>query len=246
MTPILIAAGAAVAAGAALQSATGFGFAVLAAPLVFAALGPREAIGLMLLLGTEIGLLTLATEGRKPQPRVRTCVVVLAWSIPAAVVGVAILRSLDAVALQVAVTVGVAGTLAARRFANAPHGPPPRWAGPVTGLSAGALVTSTNTSGPPLMLYLLGRGDPPELVRDTLTVCQLGLSVIGAFAIALTGTTGALPDPGRIAVFVPLVLAAHIAGRPLFAHLAASGRYEPVVTGILVLAVVTGLATAAL
>ncbi len=38
MTPLLVAAGVAVFAGAALQSATGFGFALLAAPLAFAAL----------------------------------------------------------------------------------------------------------------------------------------------------------------------------------------------------------------
>ncbi|MGH2967445.1 MAG: hypothetical protein ACRDK0_00050, partial [Solirubrobacteraceae bacterium] len=61
MTPILVAAGAGVAVGAALQSATGFGFALLAAPLLFAALEPTEAIGLLLLLGMEIGILTLAT-----------------------------------------------------------------------------------------------------------------------------------------------------------------------------------------
>ena len=246
MTPILIAACVAVAAGAALQSATGFGFAVLAAPLVFAALEPREAIGLLLLLGMEIGVLTLATEGRVPQPMVRTCVILLAWSVPAAVVGVAILRSLDAVTLQVAVTVGVAATLLARRMTSAPHGPAPGWAAPVTGLAAGALITSTNTSGPPLLLYLLGRGDEPAQVRDTLTVCQLGLSLIGVCALALTATSGAVPGAGRVALFVPLVLVAHVAGRPLFARLAASGSYERVLTGILVAAVATGMATAVL
>ena len=55
MDPLLLAAGAGVAVGAALQSATGFGFAVLAAPLMFAALEPREAIGLLLLLGMTTG-----------------------------------------------------------------------------------------------------------------------------------------------------------------------------------------------
>jgi hypothetical protein len=54
-------AAAAVAAGAALQSATGFGFSVVAAPLVFAAVGPQEAVGLLLVLGTEVNLLTLAS-----------------------------------------------------------------------------------------------------------------------------------------------------------------------------------------
>src|SRR3954471_20559865 len=95
MSLLLIAAAAGIAAGAALQAATGFGFAVLAAPLTFAALDQREAIGLLLVLGMEIGVLTLATEGRRPRPRWRACLVVLAWAVPAAVVGVYVLRALD-------------------------------------------------------------------------------------------------------------------------------------------------------
>src|SRR5829696_3481937 len=235
MTPLLVATGIAVFAGAALQAATGFGFALLAAPLAFAALDPHEAIGLLLLLGMEIGVLTLATEGRRPRPMVRRCVTVLAWAAPAAVLGVAVLKALDAVALQVAVSAGVVATLLLRRRAPAKHrGSEPRWAAPATGLSAGALVTSTNTSGPPLLLYLLGRGDEPARVRDTLTVCQLGLSVIGVAALLVTGTRDALPNGGLVAVFVPLVLLAQITGRPLFAKLAACGAYEPVLNATLV------------
>lgn len=247
MTPLLAATAVAVMAGAAIQSATGFGFALLAAPLAFAALDSHEAIGLLLLLGIEIGVLTLATEGRRPQPMVRRCAVVLAWAIPAAVAGVAVLRALDAVTLQIAVSIGVAATLIVRRRAPAaPREREPRWAPPVTGLSAGALVTTTNTSGPPLLLYLLGRGDDPVTVRDTLTVCQLGLSVIGAAALVATGTPDAVPRGWIVAVFVPLVLLAHLAGRPLFAHLAETGRYEPVLNATLVVAVVAGLVTAVL
>ncbi len=248
MTPLLAATAVAVMAGAAIQSATGFGFALLAAPLAFAALDSHEAIGLLLLLGIEIGVLTLATEGRGPRPMVRRCAIVLAWAIPAAVAGVAVLRALDAVTLQIAVSIGVAATLIVRRRAPAEvrRGVEPRWAAPVTGLSAGALVTSTNTSGPPLLLYLLGRGDDPGIVRDTLTVCQLGLSVIGAVALLATGTPDAVPRGWIVALFVPLVAVAHLSGRPLFAHLAETGRYEPVLNATLVIAVVAGLVTAVL
>jgi uncharacterized membrane protein YfcA len=247
MTPLLAVAALAIFAGAAVQAATGFGFALLAAPLAFAALDAHEAIGLLLLLGIEIGILTLATEGRRPQPMLRRSAIVLVWALPAAVAGVAVLRALDAVTLQIAVSIGVAATLVVRHRAPAqPRGAEPRWAAPVTGLSAGALVTSTNTSGPPLLLYLLGRGDEPMTVRDTLTVCQLGLSVIGAIAILATGTSDAVPRGWLVALFVPLVLLAHLAGRPLFAHLAETGRFEPVLNATLVLAVVTGLVTAAL
>ena len=107
----------AVAAGAALQSATGFGFSVIAAPLVFAAVEPEEAVGLLIVLGTLVNVLTLLTEGRRPQPVARESAVILACAVPGAVAGVAVLRALDAVALQIAVSVGVVATLAARRLA---------------------------------------------------------------------------------------------------------------------------------
>jgi len=247
VTPLLAATAVAVFAGAAIQGATGFGFALLAAPLAFAALDSHEAIGLLLLLGMEIGVLTLATEGRRPRPMVRRCAIVLAWAVPAAVAGVAVLKALEPVALQVAVSIGVAATLIVRRRAPAERlGPEPRWAAPATGLSAGALVTSTNTSGPPLLLYMLGRGDEPARVRDTLTVMQLGLSIIGAVALVATGTSDAVPSAGLVAVFVPLVLLAQIAGRPLFAGLAARGHYEPVLNATLLVAVTAGLVTAVL
>jgi uncharacterized protein len=235
-------AAAALAAGAALQSATGFGFALIAAPLVFAAVDSQEAVGLMIALGTEVSLLTLLTERRRPQPVVRDCAVVLASALPGAVAGVAVLRALDPVALQVAVSVGVIATLLARRLAAGHH--IPRWAAPIAGLASGALTTSTTTTGPPLLVYLLGRELEPAQVRDSLTVCFLGLSVVGVVALAATGTSGAVPDGVLLAVLVPVVAVGHLAGRPLFGALARSGSYNRVVTVILLVSVLAGLATA--
>jgi uncharacterized membrane protein YfcA len=237
-------AAAAVAAGAALQSATGFGFSLVAAPLVFAAVGPQEAVGLLLVLGTEVNLLTLATERRRPRPVMRECTVLVGWALPGAVAGVAALRGLDPVALQVAVSAGVVATLAARRFATGRR--TPSWAAPIAGLAAGGLSTSTTTAGPPVLVYLLGRGLRPVQVRDTLTVCFIGLTVVSVIALAVTDTRGAVPDALLVAILVPVVAVGHLAGRPLFAALARSRRYEPVVTAVLLTSVVTGLATAVL
>jgi hypothetical protein len=103
------------------------------------------------------------------------------------------------------------------------------------------LSTATNTNGPPLLLFLTGRGATPPQVRDTLTVCFLAMSVLSGVVLVATRTSGAVPDPGVLAVMVPLVLAGQLAGRPLFARLAAGGRYEGVLTAILVASVVTGL-----
>jgi uncharacterized protein len=245
--PLLAAAG--VAAGAALQSATGFGFSLIAAPLVFAAVGPPEAVGLLIVLSVEVNLLTLATERRRPRPLGREAAVIVLWSVPGALAGVAVLRALDPVALQVAVSVGVVATLAARRLARRSSGPrssPPFWAAPLAGFAAGGLTTSTSTAGPPLLVYLLGRGVEPGRVRDTLTVCFLGLCAIGAAALLATGTDDAVPGATLLAVLVPVVAVGHLAGRPVFARLARGGRYEPVLTGVLLVSIVGGLAGATL
>jgi uncharacterized protein len=229
----------AVAVGAALQSATGFGFSMVAAPLVFATVGPPEAVGVMIVLGLEMNALTLFTERRRPRPLKRATPILLAWSVPGALAGVAVLRALDAVALQIAVSAGVLATLAARHVARSEH--VPRWAAPAAGFISGALTTSTTTAGPPLLVYLLGRGIEPERVRDTLTACFMGLGVIGAAALLVTGTDAA-PGLGLLAWLVPVVAAGHLAGRPLFARLVRGGSYEPVVTGVLLVAVAVGLA----
>ncbi len=231
-----VAAGACIVAGALVQSATGFGFSLLAAPLTFAAVQPEPAVGVLLVLGTEVNLLTLATEGRRPDPLRRETALILVWSAPGALAGVALLRSLSALVLQLAVTLGVVATLAARHVGGS-RAHFPAWA---AGLSAGALTTSTTTSGPPLLLHLLGRGAPPARVRDTLTVCFLGMSVLGAIALAATGTP-ALPNALFVTVMIPGVALGHLAGRRLFARLAASGQFELVLNVALVLAVVAGL-----
>jgi len=249
LSAALAAAGLAVAAGAALQSAVGFGFALIAAPLVFAATTPQEAVGLMLLLGAEVNLLTLAAERRRPRPLWDDVVQVVAWSAPGAIAGVAVLRALDAVALQLLVTAGVMATLVVTRRAAAhvavrehPR-PPRRWARPASGLASGALNTSTTTGGPPLVLLLMGRGVQPSRVRDTLTSAFLGIGAVSALVLALTGTHGAVPTAHAVAVLVPLTAAGQLAGRPLFRRLAHGRQYESVLVVVLVAAVAAGLLT---
>ena len=231
---LLAAACVSVLVGTMLQAATGFGFSMVAAPLVFAALEAEPAVGLLLILGVEINLLTLGTEGRRPQPLRRSLVTMLVAAAPGALIGVVVLRALPEVALQIAVTVGVAGTLLARRVTRA-HVP-----APVAGFVAGALTTTTSTNGPPMLLHLLGRGATPTQVRDTLTAGFIGLAALGAIALAVTGTP-ALPDVTLILALLPGVAVAHLIGRRGFTHLAGGENYERVLTGVMLAAVVIGL-----
>ena len=247
MGALEIAAGVAVLAGAALQSATGFGFALVSAPLLFAATTPAHAVGLLILLGLVVNLMTLGTEGRRPQPLVRDSLVILAWAIPGVAAGVVALQALGSTALQVGVTIGVFATLAARALARrraAGPGGPPRWAAPAAGFASGALTTSTNTSGPPVVLYALSRGASPVQTRDTLTVTFIGFAILGLIALAVGGRDW-VPHAGALAALVPAVVVGHLAGRPVFARIA-EHRYEPVLTGVLIATALAGLATALL
>ena len=70
------------------------------------------------MLGLIVNLMTLGTEGRRPQPLVRDSVTIIAWGVPGVVAGVLALRSLDSTALQVGVTLGVFATLAVRALAQ--------------------------------------------------------------------------------------------------------------------------------
>jgi hypothetical protein len=256
----------AVLAGAALQSATGFGFSLLSAPILFAALDPQPAIGLLAVLSMAVNLMTLLTEGRRPEPLAGETRVLILAAMPGALLGVVVLRSLDAVALQVLLSVGVIATLAVRHLGASQAEPAPllvtdggatvpaerllrarpAWSAPAAGLLAGALSTSTSAAGPPLLLHLLGRGARPATVRDTLTVCFFALGLLTPIALVVTRSTEAIPDAGLIAVGLPAVVIGHLGGRRAFALLAHGHHYERVVTAVLVVSVVAGLLTVVL
>lgn len=249
MSVLAVAAAVSVMAGAAVQSAVGFGFALVAAPLLYAAApSPEQAVGLLILLGLEVNLLTLLAERRRPHPSWADAVAVVAWSLPGALAGVAVLRALDALALQLLVTAGVLGALAVNLRAR-PHAQvPPRawWARPAAGVAAGALNTSTSTGGPPVVLLLMGRGLPPRIVRDTLTTAFIGFAAVSSAALALTGTEEAVPGTAWVAALVPAAAAGQLAGRPLFARLARGRAYERILTVVLLVTVAAGLAAVAL
>ncbi|MDQ3676412.1 MAG: sulfite exporter TauE/SafE family protein, partial [Actinomycetota bacterium] len=237
-------AAAAVFLGASLQSATGFGFALIAAPIMFAAFGPHEAVTAGVLLGAEISLLTLVTEGRVPRVLRGEAVVLVAWSLPGLALGALALRELPERLLSAFVAIGVLGGLALRlrargaRSAGAPVRSR-RWSAPLAGVCSGALSTSTALNGPPIVLHLLARGASSEQMRDTLAAVFVALAVLSAPALAITGTFAV---PAAVAALLAAGLAGQLVGRRLFARLAGE-RYESVVLIVLALAALIALAT---
>lgn len=82
----------AVLLGATLQAATGFGFALVAAPLMAAVLGPRSAISAIVVLAVVITVLMLVAERRRPQIEAKEAIALVAWATPGLLAGAIVLR----------------------------------------------------------------------------------------------------------------------------------------------------------
>ncbi|MDX6683188.1 MAG: uncharacterized protein QOG94_3227 [Solirubrobacteraceae bacterium] len=227
--------------GAVLQSATGFGFALVSAPILFALLGPREAVTAGAIVAILLNGLTLATEGRRPQVLVRDAVALVAWSLPGLAIGVLALHEVPRRPLSVVVALAVLAGLAlrVRSRRSAAIARPRGWHVPVAGLAAGALGTSTSLNGPPLVFCLLARPVSPRQTRDTLAAIFLAEAVLGLPALLLSST---FTMPRAIVALLVAGLAGQLLGRRAFGWLRGE-RYERAVLAALALTAIVAVAT---
>jgi uncharacterized protein len=248
MTAGLVIATAGLFVASTIQAATGFGFALVAGPVLYAVAPPSAAVALVLLLGEVVNILILFGEHRRPQidwSAVRPC---LAAAIPGLPLGALLVVVVPATSMQIAVGIAVCGIVLARLARRGPPRPA-RASGPAAavaaGLAVGVLTTSTTTSGPPLAIWLTARRMPPAEIRDAVTVIFFALDLIGIFVLVAIAGTGSLSHVSWLLALVPASAVGHFIGRRIFLRLPVTA-YEPIVlttafaAGVLALA--TGLA----
>jgi uncharacterized protein len=233
----MVLAAAAAFAGAAVQSATGFGFALVLGPALFATLDPYEAITALLVLGLALNLLVLLDRERPEGLRWRVLGALLLAALPGLGLGAVVLGLLSKAALQMAVGVAVIGAALLQWRAPAPGEArePSLLSACAVGLASGALTTSTSISGPPIVLWLQAHGTPPAEQRAFLAVSFLGLNLAGAAVLLAAGGDG---DPAGAGVLLPLlglVVLGHLLGLWLFRRLD-QRRFRPLVLAVIVLA----------
>ena len=202
--------------GAAVQSATGFGFALVLSPALFAAMEPVEAVSALLVLGLALNLLVLFEGGRPQHVHWQALAPMLLAAVPGLALGAVALTQLSKEVLQVAVGVAVIAAAAWQLRAPRPRvTPAAAWA---AGFASGALTTSISVSGPPLVLWLTARGVRPEEFRASLAASFLMLNLAGGFILLAVEGSGAF-DAGAVAVLFALVLAGYTLGAVLFRRL---------------------------
>ena len=159
--------------GAAVQSATGFGFALVLSPALFAVMEPAEAVTALLALGAALNLLVLV-EGH--DARWSRLPPLLLPALPGLVLGAVVLAALSREPLQIGVGVAV---IAAALWQLRHQAAAARVPAPAAGFLSGVLTTSISISGPPIVLWLEAQALSPAEFRATLAAVFLALNVAG-------------------------------------------------------------------
>ena len=224
-------------AGAFVQSATGFGFALILSPALFAVLEPVEAVTALLVLGLALNLLVLFERGRPEHVDWRGLLPVLVAAIPGLALGAVALTQLSKEVLQVAV--GVAVILAAawqlRRHERPRLAPAAAWA---AGFASGVLTTSITVSGPPVVLWLEARRVRADEFRATLAASFLALNLAGGAVLLAAEGAGAF-EAGTVLPLLGLVAVGYLIGERAFRRFDS----ERFFTAVLLLVALSGAAS---
>lgn len=220
----------AIALSGLVRGFSGFGFGLIAVPMLSLILDPRQAVGIAMILQATSGLLVLWRSWRA-----------VAWGLMGSLcAGTAVTLWLgllvldrapaDTIRLYLAVIVIVAAGLIAsgvryRGRLNAALGA-------ATGAVAGFLNGVSGMGGPPVIVLLLGSRLSADASRATMSAYFTVLGVFTALGAVLLGHLSR-GDLVVSAALVPVLVAATFAGTALFGKFGGAW-YRPVALAILV------------
>jgi uncharacterized membrane protein YfcA len=223
----LVLVAATIAVAALLQSASGFGFSLIAVPVISILVGARTAVvATDTLAFVLIGSLVIMERRRVQTGSLR---LVTASALVGMPMGLWILTHVGDRPLAIVIASVVIVLTLALMFGLAA----PERAGidVLAGFTSGVLATSTGTNGPPLVLALHARGVPPAEFRATLAaafalqdvVAMIGFGITGHFTAAVWRV---------VAAGLPALLVGRLVGERVFARLD-QRRFRAVVLGVL-------------
>jgi uncharacterized protein len=209
---VVIAATLTVAAG--IQVTMGFGFALIAIPIVAVAEDPKVAVVLITAVGVPMTLWN--TYRWRRNLRVREMLTVAAASLVGMPLGAFVLTRAPDRALTF--TIGIVVLILTAwlwRGLSLPRGPETEVS---AGVVSGALATSTGTNGPPLVIAFQATGMERDPFRATLAGCFLVQGVV-AFCIFWANDLVTHQVGRAFVVGMPAVVIGTIAGERLSARM---------------------------
>lgn len=198
----------AVALGVLTQTATGFGFSLLAAPFLIAAYQAPTGVQIAVVLSVFVNLAVLARQHRGADWRAASLLLVPAV-VAALPIGYVVGRSDPDTATLIAgvvCLVAVAGMVGGRRFRVLES----RAGTVAVGVVSGGMNVMASMSGPPAVLYAVNAGWPLERARPTLQLHFLGLNIV---TVASLGWPDRMPLPVLAGFAAGAVAGVLLAGR---------------------------------
>jgi uncharacterized membrane protein YfcA len=220
--PTVIAVSGVVFVAAVLQRAVGFGFALIAVPLM-AFVVPTKSAVIVVILNGAVTSAWLAVRLRHRIDR-RTTGLLGIGTIGGAPIGVVVLSAISAAALRL--SLGIVTCLAAGWVVlMSRRGAPPVEASPartvLVGVASGVLATSLATNGPPLVYELRRTGFRDDRFRATISAAFCVSNVIGIPLLVAAGlVTG--QDVALAAAALPPCVAGIALGARLSTRMATS------------------------
>src|SRR5437773_2830002 len=174
---LIVVIAATVAFAATIQATMGFGFALVAVPIIAVADDPKVAVVAITAIGVPMTLWN--TIRWRAHLRVGAMTTVVGASLIGMPIGALILARAPDPALTFAIGIVVLGLTAwLWRGLQLPPGPRTEIA---AGIASGALGTSTGTNGPPLVIAFQATGMERDAFRATLAGCFFVQGVAALF-----------------------------------------------------------------
>jgi uncharacterized membrane protein YfcA len=220
---MLIALAATTFVAALLYAISGFGFAVLAAPLFLLFLDPARAIQLVIIISTALSIVVVPGLLRAIAPGLLLRLAL--GNLVGLPLGLVAFRHADPILMRAAAGAtifGFAVLMAISRLRSGHPGQGTHWTAcamsPRRDLAAGAVSGIANAvvgmAGPPVLIYLLLAGAEARTVRATL-LAFFALSY-GVTLVSHEATIG-IPAPTWLAagILIPFAFLGGLAGRPI-------------------------------
>ncbi len=216
------------AAASIVQATAGFGFALVAMPLLSMVIGPVHALAVISLVAMVNSTSTAVTA--REHIEWRAVITTSAASVAAMPLGLLALARLDDRGLRIAIAacVALAATVLVAGFRLRRAGTAPDV---IAGLISGTLSTSTGTSGPPVVLALQARQLSAPKVRATMATQFVLTSPLSIAFLAFAGKIGAT-DVWLALAAAPVLLLSWTIGNRLFGRID-QGRYNQLVIAML-------------
>jgi uncharacterized membrane protein YfcA len=206
-----------------LYAISGFGFAVLAAPLFLLFLDPARAIQLVIIVSTALSIIVL--RGLLPAIAPWLLLRLALGSLVGLPLGLAAFRYADPIVVRAAagaMILGFAILMGVSRLRSGQPGQGKQWTAfamsPVLDFAAGAASGIASAlvgqPGPPVLIYLLLAGAAAKTVRATLLAF---FALIYGVTLASHVATIGIPAPTWLAagVLLPFAFLGSLAGRPI-------------------------------